>query len=163
MWAELYDKFWDRLVRYCTRLCRDGSRAEDLAQEAFLKALQNTSLLEGLTTAQRKAWLFAAAHNAYCDQLRREEKEAALREQFFPAADADGDVPDETSDAALHGIEVSSILAELPEFDRTLLTLRYEAGYTATELGELYHMPPATIRTRLLKARNQLKKEFTEE
>ena len=46
MWDEMYEEFWDKLEHFCARLCRDESRAEDLAQEVFLKALQNRTLIE---------------------------------------------------------------------------------------------------------------------
>ena len=46
MWDEMYEEFWDKLEHFCARLCRDESRAEDLAQEVFLKALMNRLLIE---------------------------------------------------------------------------------------------------------------------
>lgn len=46
MWDEMYEEFWDKLEHFCARLCRDESRAEDLTQEVFLKALMNRSLIE---------------------------------------------------------------------------------------------------------------------
>ena len=49
MWDEMYEEFWDKLEHFCARLCRDESRAEDLAQEVFLKALQNRTLIESFT------------------------------------------------------------------------------------------------------------------
>ena len=39
MWEELYEKYRPELVRYCAVICRDGSAAEDLVQETFLKAI----------------------------------------------------------------------------------------------------------------------------
>ena len=45
MWDEMYEEFWDKLEHFCAKLCRDESRAEDLTQEVFLKALMNRSLI----------------------------------------------------------------------------------------------------------------------
>lgn len=67
MWELLYETFWDRLEHFCYKLCRDESRAEDLTQEVFLRALQNRTLIDTFTERQCKAWLFAAARNLYCD------------------------------------------------------------------------------------------------
>ena len=36
MWDEMYEEFWDKLEHFCARLCRDESRAEDLAQVPVL-------------------------------------------------------------------------------------------------------------------------------
>ena len=46
MWEWMYEGFWDKLEHFCYKLCREESRAEDLTQEVFLKALQNRELLD---------------------------------------------------------------------------------------------------------------------
>ena len=91
MWETLYDAFWDKLVRYCCRLTRDESLAEDLAQEAFLRAMSRRSELAGLTAHQQKSWLFETAHNLFCDQMRRKAKEQQLLERYAPAGTEPGD------------------------------------------------------------------------
>lgn len=163
MWEEFYGEFWPRLERFCARLCRDEAAAEDLAQETFLRALQNTALLQTLNKAQLKAWLFSTARNLYCDKIRRSAKEEQLMVAFMPADEWEGDTPDDTATAALEGVELDSLLSLLPPADRALLALRYEQGYNATELGRLLNLPPATVRTRLAKARALLKHNLTEE
>lgn len=84
MWEMLYEEFWDKLEHFCFRLCRDEGRAEDMTQEVFLRALQNRALIESFTSGQCKAWLFAAARNLYCDQVRRAAREQQLLEQLPP-------------------------------------------------------------------------------
>jgi len=161
MWEELYEDFWDRLVRFCTRLCGDDSRAEDLAQETFLRALQNAALLQTLNRAQCKAWLFQTARNLYCDEVRRAAREERLMETFLPASGEE--TPDATALAALDGVELGSLLHLISPLDRTLFMLRYEEGYNAAELGEMFRLPPATVRTRLARTRAALKHNLTEE
>ena len=97
MWELLYETFWDRLEHFCYKLCRDEARAEDLTQEVFLRALQNRTLIDAFTERQCKAWLFAAARNLYCDQVRRAAKEEALLTSLLPP-DGD-DSADETAAA----------------------------------------------------------------
>ena len=157
MWELLYEEFWDKLEHFCYKLCRDDGRAEDLAQEVFLRALQNQELIESFTTGQCKAWLFAAARNLYCDQVRRAAKEQQLLNTFFPAEEG----ADE--DDALDAVETASLLARFSPEDRKLFTLRYTAGYNATELGQLLRLPPGTVRTRLARIRAQLKTTISEE
>lgn len=157
MWELLYETFWDRLEHFCYKLCRDESRAEDLTQEVFLRALQNRKLIDCFTERQCKAWLFATARNLYCDQVRRTAKEEQLLKTFFPAEDS------ADKDAALDAVEVSTLLARLSPEDRKLFALRYTAGYNATELGQLLCLPPGTVRTRLARIRAQLKTTISEE
>ena len=98
MWELLYEEFWDKLEHFCYKLCRDDGRAEDLTQEVFLRALQNQALMESFAPGQCKAWLFAAARNLYCDQVRRAVKEESLLALLDPD---DAETPDETAEAAL--------------------------------------------------------------
>lgn len=163
MWETLYEEFWDKLEHFCVRLCRDENRAEDLTQEVFLKALQNWKLLSGLDRRQCKAWLFTAARNLYCDQIRRQAKERQLLERMLPEQGEGGEAMDETADAALGEVEMGSVWVCLDPQDRALFTLRYEEGYNATELGELFGLPPGTVRTRLWKIRCMLKEELQED
>ena len=161
MWEEMYEELWDKLEHFCAKLCRDESRAEDLAQEVFLRALQNRALIESFSVRQCKAWLFAAARNLYCDQVRRAAKERELLEALLP--DGSEEPADETASAAVGLSDLESVMGGLSPADRALFELRYTEGYNASELGEMLHLPPGTVRTRLLKIRTKLKDELLEE
>ena len=157
MWELLYEPFWDRLEHFCFNLCRDEARAEDLTQEVFLRALQKRSLINSFTERQCKAWLFTTARNLYCDQLRRAAKEEQLLSTFFPEEDS------AEPDSALDTVEAASLLALLTPEERRLFTLRYTAGYNASEIGQLLCLPPGTVRSRLAQIRHRLKTELTED
>jgi len=161
MWETMYEAFWDKLEHFCYKLCRDESRAEDLTQEVFLKALQNRSLIENFTSGQCKAWLFAAARNLYCDQVRRAVKEESLLEIFYP--EGAEEETDKTAETALGEVDLADLMAGLDPLDYQLFTLRYAEGYNASELGRKFGLPPGTVRTRLMKARTLLKTKLLEE
>ena len=72
-------------------------------------------------------------------------------------------MPDTTAEAALGSVELGTVLAQLPELDRLLFTLRYDEGYNAAELSTLLQLPPGTIRSRLSRIRHQLKTKLSEE
>ena len=154
MWELLYETFWDRLEHFCYKLCRDEARAEDLTQEVFLRALQNRTLIDAFTERQCKAWLFAAARNLYCDQVRRAAKEEALLTSLLPPGGDDS--ADETAASALGSVELGTVLDQLSELDRLLFTLRYDEGYTSAELSRLFELPPGTVRRRLSQTRHLL-------
>ena len=160
MWETLYDDFWDRLVRFCCRMTHDEDRAEDLAQETFLRALARQGLLASLSTAQQKSWLFETAHNLFCDQMRRKAKEQQLLERYAPAG---AEPEDSAAAAALQDVELASVLNKLPLQDATLFFLRYDEGYTAAELARMTGQPAATIRTRLYRARKALQQALKED
>lgn len=115
------------------------------------------SLINSFTERQCKAWLFTTARNLYCDQLRRTAKEEQLLSAFFPEEDR------AEPDSALDTVEAASLLALLTPEERRLFTLRYTAGYNASEIGQLLSLPPGTVRSRLAQIRHRLKTELTED
>ena len=149
---ELYAQHFDELVRFCTMLCRDAERSLDLVQETFLRALEHEEQLAPLLPEQRRAWLYRTARNLFLDEAKRNTRFLRLQQLLY-----EGESEDEPGFAQA---ETALLLLRLPPEDRTLFRLRYLEGYSAAELGELFGMPPATVRTRLARARQLLQREL---
>src|SRR5713101_6077294 len=66
--AQLVERYWDRLYRWLFRLTRDRHTAEDLVQETFLKAF--CGLKRFAAGSNFKAWLFRIAHNSFANHRR---------------------------------------------------------------------------------------------
>lgn len=150
MWEELYQKHYPELVRYACAACKNQAEAEDVSQEVFLRALQNGDLFEDLGPSQKRAWLFRSLKNLMCDRYRRTALENAYLESR-PEEDA-------YLEPGLQEAENAMLLAALSSEDRMLFHMRYEEGYNASELSELFHIPTGTIRARLSRCRTILKK-----
>ena len=71
MWEELYEDHYKELVAYGTSMSGNKELAEDLAQEAFVRALMNTETVEDLSPGKRRAWLFRTFKNLFFDRYRR--------------------------------------------------------------------------------------------
>lgn len=149
MWEELYEKHYPELLRFASAACKDRTEAEDIAQEVFLKALQSADIFEDLGPSQRRAWLFRSLKNLMCDRYRRTQMERAYLQDLEPDA--------AYLEPGMQEVENRLVLAQLSPQDRTLFHLRYEAGYNASELSELLHIPTGTIRARLSRMRTLLK------
>ena len=149
MWEELYEKHYKELLRYAVAACKNLAEAEDAAQEVFLKALQNPDTFADLGTSQKRAWLFRTLKNLMCDRYRRGQLENAYLEARQEQA--------EYWDPGIQETENRLLLAQLTPEDRTLFHLRYEEGYSASELSEMFHIPAGTIRARLSRMRKLLK------
>lgn len=147
---ELYRQYREELVNWCTAMAQSRSLAEDLVQEAFLRALMNQELIEGLLPEQQRAWLYRTVRNLYTDRLRR----AALETTRFALADEPPFWED--YDEA----DVRQMLHILPENERILFVMRYWQGYSSSELGEIFGLPAGTVRYQLSSARKRLKSEF---
>lgn len=151
MWEELYETYYGELSRYGAAACHNPAEGEDLAQEVFLKALQNCTTLEELGPSQKRAWLYRTLKNALCDRYRRQQVEERYLE-------TQQEQPE--SEPGLERVENTLLLAKLSPRDRTIFTLRYLEDYTAAEIGELLNIPPGTVRSRLSRCRAQLKEQL---
>lgn len=150
---ELYGKYYQELVRVCVSLAHDRSAAEDLAQETFLRAWTHLGEFQELKSEQRKAWLRKTARNLWIDQTRKNRRET------FPGAEELELVPFQED---FSRGEVAYLMNCLPPEEGPLFRMRYFEGYNATELGEIFDLPPGTVRSRLSSARRRLKKLMKE-
>src|SRR5262249_39979471 len=66
--AQLVERYWDRLYRWLFHLTRDRHTAEDLVQESFLKAFRGLKRFQA--GSNFKAWLFGIAHNSFANHRR---------------------------------------------------------------------------------------------
>lgn len=152
MWDEVYRRYYPELLKYCVSAVRDKELAEDLAQEAFLKALQSADVFEDLGPNQHRAWLYRTVKNLICDRYRR----AVLESQYLQTLEEEPG----TEDAGIQAVETALVLEKLSQEDRKLFVLRYIEGYNASEISKMLGIPPGTLRSRLSRCRNELKKSM---
>ena len=148
MVEALYTVFREPLLRYCRAITNgDPAGAEDLVQETFLRAMEHLTDLEELSRAQQQAWLRRTALRLYIDRWRKRSRETPAEAEMLEQTPFQQDF----SAAA-----VAQLVDRLPEEERTLFRLRFFQGYNARELGELFSLPPSTVRSRLAAARQRL-------
>lgn len=147
MVEDLYTSHYDELVYYCTNLTRDRATAEDLVQETYIRALTHLEDLQDLSRGQRRAWLYKAAKRIYIDRVRKLAREVCVEREQLEL---------ELFEEDLTQAAVGQLVSRLPEMEQALFTMRYFEGYNATELGELFSLPPSTVRARLASARKKL-------
>lgn len=149
--AGLVEAYWDRLYRWLYHLTHDRHTAEDLAQEAFLKAFSNLDRFQAGTNFQ--AWLFRIAYNRFVNHYRRA---ARTRQPLPPQLVAGGPTPLEEA----VGREVEQTLARavgrLPNEFRAALLLRVEEGMSFKEIARILEITEETARWRVFKARQKL-------
>ncbi len=155
-----------RLIAGLVRLVRDVGRAEELAQEALLTALEKWPA-SGVPD-NPGAWLMATAKNRALDELRRDRllarKHAELGgqiddEQFRHASDEreriDERLDDDVGDDVLRLI-FTACHPVLTAEARVALTLRMVAGLATTEIARAFLVPEPTIAQRIVRAKRSL-------
>ena len=160
--GSLVRRHQDRARLVAMSLVSDWAEAEDLAQDAFVRAHQNLDLLSD--PARFGAWLARIVFGVCIDWLR------TFRPQLYRGADErDGagaaaymSVP--TADAGAHDIverveladRVASALARLPERYRLPLTLYHLDGLTHAKVASVLGVPSGTVRSLVARARDRL-------
>ena len=141
------------LINLAYRFCHDRARAEEMAQEAFLRAYRN--LASWRQESIFSTWLFALATNLYCSQIRR------LPPVTLSFEDAPEPADPHRFETALEQrherAAVRKAVESLPAKYREVLTLYYfhelDVPATAASLG----LPEGTVKVRLFRARNLLR------
>ena len=134
--------------RYLFGMCGDWDQAEDLAQEALLRAWKGRQGFDG--RSEPRTWIFAIARNQWLDSLRREKtrpptepmNEATYIPHNSPAPDA----------AARRGElarAVNAALGELPAEQREALALRESEGLSFAQVAALLGVPVPTAKSRV--------------
>jgi RNA polymerase sigma-70 factor (ECF subfamily) len=135
------------LVNLAWRFCRDRGRAEDLAQEAFLRAFR--SLSSWRRDAAFSTWLFALATNVYRDELRRFRPAfVAVDEEVAATGSAEDAAQDDERRRLVH----RAVQSLPPKYREPLLLFHFheqDVAATARSLG----LPEGTVKARLSRGR----------
>ena len=141
------------LVNLAYRFCRDRGRAEELAQEAFLRAYRG--LEKWRKDATFSTWLFALAANLYRSELRRIPATIVSLDEIAEPRDsrpADGGLEDEDRDRA-----VRQAVFALPAKYRETLILFYFHDMDVFAAAQSLGLPEGTVKARLSRGREILR------
>lgn len=147
MIKELYEKYHQELIGWSQNMTGNQYTAEELVQEAFLRAMLHEEILANLQDQQRRSWLYRTIKNLYVDRVRHRSKETIVEE--FP-------VQQQYSEEIIR-FEWDELLETLPDMEGVIFSLRYLEGYNSKQIGEILSLPPGTVRFKLSSARQHLK------
>ena len=151
-----------RLFRVARAILKDDAEAEDALQDAYLEAYRHLGEFRG--DAQLSTWLTRIVVNQSLMRLRRQKRERVVVPFDGPEEREEVDVADENAElpsSAAMRAEVRRVLErridELPVAFRTVFVMREVEDMTVDETAECLGIPPATVRTRLFRARSLLR------
>jgi RNA polymerase sigma-70 factor, ECF subfamily len=150
---ELVDRHKDLVFALIARTVQDRSRAEDLAQDVFLRVHRGLPYFRG--EARLSTWIYRIVANVCLQDQGRTPKTAPLDEEHGGSALA-------TVDRQFTDLEVrdrlEKAIARLPANYRLLVAAHYLRGVQYEELAEALQLPLGTIKTQLYRAKQQLRR-----
>jgi RNA polymerase sigma-70 factor (ECF subfamily) len=156
---ELYDRHAPWLLMRLQRRCNDADLAREVVQDTFLAVWRKGGAWRG--DGEVAGWLWGIAFRTMVSRLRRRHDELLVPDWDV----AFGAVSPPVEDQVLLGVEYGDLAPALrrlsPEF-RAVVQAVVLDGMTTREAGRLLHVREATVRTRLHRAKAQLRRSQTE-
>ncbi|MDY0407132.1 RNA polymerase sigma factor SigW [Virgibacillus sp. 179-BFC.A HS] len=163
---EIVAFFQNKIYQHCYRMLGNAHEAEDIAQEAFIRAYVNIHSYD----EKRKfsTWLFRIATNLTIDRLRKRKPDYYLDAQvkgtdglnMYSQLAADERLPEEqVQDMELQSW-ISQEIAKLPAKYRSIIMLRYLEEFSLQEISDILDIPLGTVKTRIHRGREALRKKL---
>jgi len=158
---KLVQRHQTRLVGYLRGLTNTEVDAEDLAQEAFLRAYRSLKGFRG--TSSFRTWLYQIATNVFRHWLEKRRNQAPVNAGSIDAPPPGMDEPvepmgEENPEAQhLQRDAIDRALAQLPDDQREAVLLRDVEGFEYREIAEQLGVPLGTVESRIFRGRSRLK------
>jgi RNA polymerase sigma-70 factor, ECF subfamily len=166
--SVLLRRYEGKIFRLAMNITQNREDAEDVLQEAFLKAYEHLDQFQG--NSRFYTWIVRIAVNQALMKLRkrRSDRAVSLDEQIDTGEDTvvreiaawDPDPEERFSREELHGI-LSGAIDELAPIYRTVFTLRDVDGLSTEETADVLDLTVPAVKSRLLRARLQLRDKLT--
>src|SRR5579862_5507242 len=147
------NRYRDRVVRLATHVLHNSREAEDVAQEAFVKAFRQIEQFRG--DSGFYAWLYRIVINLCLDRMRRKCVTAEMPLETGPMPALTAIAPDMEKRLA-----VEQVLNSLTPPMRAALVLREVEGLEYSEIATVLKIPVGTVRSRLNTAREQFRRRW---
>ena len=160
-WTRKYRRHIAAMIGVCYRYVPDRETAEDLAHDAFLRAMEKADTLR--FTESFAHWLTRITVNTALTHLRERGRMTFVDAEQLPnePPESDGDIPPETMLEAIRQAdftreEILEAVAQLPEHHRTVLNLYVFEKLTHNQIAEMLGIPANTSKSHLMRARKEL-------
>ncbi len=165
-YASLVDKHRSAIFHIIKRIVHNDEIARDLVQETFMKAF--ASLASYRSEYRFSTWLYKIAANSSIDHLRKKRIQALSLDR--PIETADGtmelEVPDNSFNPERELVKkqqrfsIEEAIQSLPDKYREVIVYRHKDDKSYEEIADLLDIPVGTVKARIFRARELLKKKL---
>jgi RNA polymerase sigma-70 factor (ECF subfamily) len=162
--SEIVERYKHKIYQLAYRMLGNRLEAEDVGQETFLRVFANLSRYD--QSHKFSTWIYRIATNLCIDRLRKRKLTYSLDQEVAGTEGLDlySQIPDEqkTPEAEVITIElqqeVQQAMDQLPIQYKSIMNLRYIEDLSLQEISELVDLPVSTIKTRIHRGREALRK-----
>jgi RNA polymerase sigma-70 factor (ECF subfamily) len=148
----LVRRYQSPLRLFLRRLARnDAARADDLAQETFIKLYRSIGTYRG--QAKFSSWLYRIAWNTFLNDQRGRVPEAIFDEILHAPVD-------DSAQAAGDAADVERALGSLGDRQRAVFDLHYRKGMSHAEIATVLELPAGTVKSDLSRGLDELRRRF---
>ncbi|RDI45427.1 RNA polymerase sigma factor [Falsibacillus pallidus] len=155
---EMYEQYHKLVYQIGYRIIRDAALAEDILQETFLKAFKKCHSVED--ESKIGSWLSSIAARTAIDFLRKEKRlNETIVEDIEPWKHQDIrlELVENEVEALILKTELKKCILSLPDSQQEVMILRIQYGMKESEIAEKLQLNPATVKTRIYRARKYLR------
>jgi RNA polymerase sigma-70 factor (ECF subfamily) len=155
--GALYDKYYERIYRFCVHRLYCKAVAEDVTSSTFLAVAGKIGEFGGVTEGEFQAWLYAIAANHANSYIRKN-----LRQQELLKANASIIIKQEQGSHPLSPDwpAVYSAIRKLKPLSQTIITLRYFENLTHEQIAKVVDKKPSSVRVILHRSIKALRKQL---
>lgn len=138
------------IYKYLISIGASIEDAEDIIQDTFIKTYENIDLL---IDGNLKAWMFKVSLNRFYTLYKKSKTKISLTDELSCTLKNDFEISDIDS-----SIDINNILSQMSESQKNLLILKYEMGFSYTNISKLLNINESSAKTLCYRARNIFKK-----
>ncbi|TDL75887.1 RNA polymerase sigma factor SigW [Peribacillus frigoritolerans] len=164
--AEIVDIYKDKIYQLCYRMLGNSHEAEDIAQEAFIRAYVNINSYD--MDKKFSTWLYRIATNLTIDRIRKKKPDFYLDAEvtgtegltMYSQVAADVALPEDQVETMELQQMIQKEILKLPDKYRSVIVLKYIDELSLIEISEILDMPIGTVKTRIHRGREALRKQL---
>lgn len=164
--SELVELYKDKVYQIAYRMLGNIHEAQDIAQETFLRAYVNIDSFD--ENRKFSTWIYRIATNLSIDRLRKKKPNFHLEDKvtgtedlnYYSQIPTDEELPEEKVLQIEMQEWIQKEIMMLPPKYRSAIILKYMEDLSLKEIGEILNLPVATVKTRIHRGREALRKRL---
>ncbi|WP_075980361.1 RNA polymerase sigma factor SigW [Bacillus massilinigeriensis] len=163
---EIVEIYKGKVYQLCYRMLGNSHEAEDIAQEAFIRAYVNIKSFN--ISMKFSTWLYRIATNLCIDRIRKKKPDFYLDAEvagtegltMYSQIAADTSLPEEDVESMELQETIQKEISKLPEKYRSVIVLKYIDELSLNEISEILNLPLGTVKTRIHRGREALRHQL---